>query len=69
MENKNMIATLIKYLAIITYCGGVVLFFVGLSSDAGDQGLIAIIAAFVSGSILLGFSEIIRLLHEINKKR
>lgn len=69
MDNKNIIATLIKFLAIITYCGGVVLFFMGLSSDAGDQGLIAIIAAFISGSMLLGFSEIVRLLHEINEKR
>ena len=68
MENKNIVAALIKYLAIITYCCGVVLFFVGLSNDAVGQGFIAIIAAFISGSMLLGFSEIIRLLHEINGK-
>lgn len=33
-----------------------------------NYGLAVMLGAFVSGTMLLGFSEIIRLLHEINQK-
>jgi hypothetical protein len=68
MEAKNTVGTLIKVLAIITYCCGAFLFFVGAYNDVIGDGVIALIAGFLSGTMLLGFSEIIRLLHGIKQK-
>jgi len=41
---------------------------VGASNGVIDDGIIALIAGFLSGTVLLGFSEIIRLLHGIQQK-
>ena len=69
---KNRVAFILKAMAVITYvcafiCG------IAFGSDRGDFYFgIAIIywaAGFISGSMMLGFSEIIRLLHEINQKK
>ena len=68
MEAKKPVATLIRVLAIITYCCGAFLFLVGASNGVIDDGIISLIAGFLSGTVLLGFSEIIRLLHGIQQK-
>ncbi len=68
MNEKSTIATLIRALAIITYGCGVFLFFVGAYNDSIGEGIILALAGLLSGTMLLGFSEIIRLLHEINQK-
>ena len=68
MEAKNAVGTLIKVLAIITYCCGAFLFLVGAYNGAIGDGVLALMAGFLSGTMLLGFSEIIRLLHDIRQK-
>ena len=49
-------------------CGGIILFTMMDSIGRTNYGLAVMLGAFVSGTMLLGFSEIIRLLHEINQK-
>ena len=68
METKNTVATLIKVLAIIAYCGGAFLFLVGAIEGFWNTAVIGVAAGFVSGTMLLGFSEIIRLLHGVHQK-
>lgn len=66
---SNGVAGAIKAIAVLVYIGG---FFLGLSlSDVFSTGglLIGVIIGFCSGTMLLGFAEIIRLLHEINQKK
>jgi hypothetical protein len=61
MENK--IAQLLKVLAIIVFViGGLVSLLFMMRPDAM---LLAIFGTLVPGTLLLGFSEIIRLLHRI----
>ena len=64
---ENKIAKLLKIIANIVY---VAAFFVGLIRlFSGDGFVIPIwLGGFISGTVFLGFSEIIRLLHEINQK-
>ena len=51
---SNRVAEAIKVIAILVYIGGV---------------LIGLVSGFFYGTMLLGFAEIIRLLHEINQKK
>lgn len=69
----NSIAALLKVIAIITYVGA---FILGIALGRDNWGdfyfevaLIYWAVGFVSGSMFLGFSEIVRLLHEINQKK
>ena len=75
----NIVATLFKVFAVIIYLGS---FFIGLVVGNKTMGSYYYsqsfslgstmgiwLAGFVSGTIPLGFSEIIKLLHEINVKQ
>ncbi|WP_409848458.1 hypothetical protein [Anaerobacillus sp.] len=64
MENK--IARLLFVIGIITiFCGGMF----GLVLMIDDiSGLMFFISAVVSGVFVIGFSEVIKLLDEINRK-
>ena len=68
----NSVAGLLKVIAIITYVGAFILGIVFGKDNWGDfyfgVALIYWAAGFVSGSMFLGFAEIVRLLHEINQK-
>ena len=68
----NSVASLLKIIAIITYiCGficGIILGKDGWGDFYFGLALIYWVAGFVCGSMFLGFSEIIRLLHEISQK-
>ena len=66
---SNGVAGMLKSIAITTYILGLIAgLIVGFSSESVTP-LIAIWgSAFISGTIFLGFGEIIRLLHEINNK-
>ena len=55
-------------IAILVYIGGA-LVGVGLVGYSTAGLLIGLVSGFFSGTMLLGFSEIIRLLHEINQKK
>lgn len=65
--SKNNVATGIKIIAIIIYIIG---FFAGLVF-IGDEFIISVwywIGSLITGTFILGFSEVIKLLHEINNK-
>jgi hypothetical protein len=65
----NTVAFTLKLIGIVVYIvGGITaMFFLG---NGGPQvGLITIFSAFVSGTLFIGFSEIIKLLHSINDKQ
>ena len=67
--SSNFIAKVIKIIALVVYACGLI---VGIA--AGDETgrflitLLYWVAAALSGTMMLGFSEVIRLLHEINSK-
>ena len=73
---SNGVATAIKVIAVLVYLGGVIAGFAlsYYSSPYGGSGLsvglllICLASSFFVGTMLLGFAEIIRLLHEINQK-
>ena len=64
-ESNNTIATLLKVLAIIIYVCG---FLAGIVTSVWSLMFLYWFAAFFSGSLLLGFSEVIRLLDLIAMK-
>lgn len=65
----NVIATVLFVIGIIIYLAG---FVAGImmfrEEDTVWMGFVYWIGAFISGSIFVGFSEVIKLLHEINNK-
>ena len=69
---SNTIATIIFSIAIIVYVAG---FIAGIAFGALYDDFNAVpmfitwISAFISGSVFLGFAEIIKLLHSINNKK
>ena len=69
---KNPVVSLLKTIATIAYLVGFIggLFCGTLLGDGFHFGfaLIYWTAGFIAGSMLLGFAEIVRLLHEINQK-
>ncbi len=74
-EQNNKIATALTYIGVIIYCGGAILGLVygNESTDYGTEFVFAIaikywITAFISGTVFLGFAEIIKLLEEIKNK-
>lgn len=71
-SGSNGVATLIRAIAILTYIGAFILG-IGLGRDLrGDFSFFAALlywgVGFVSGSMLLGFAEIIQLLQDIKNK-
>ena len=66
-ESKNGVATTLKVIAIIVYC---VFALVGLISRVANfaVGLGVMFGGFISGSLFLGFGEIIKLLQQIYDK-
>lgn len=67
--SSNIVEKAIKIIALVVYVCGLI---VGIA--AGDETgrflitLLYWVAAALSGTLMLGFSEVIRLLHEINSK-
>ena len=66
-NTKNGVAEAVKAIAILVYIAGALMGVV-LADYAPAGLLIGLLTGFFSGTMLLGFSEIIRLLHEINQK-
>ena len=70
VTEKTMIAKALRIIAIAIYIVG---FIGGGLAGPVTESFAAIllvwISAAVSGTLMLGFSEVIRLLHEINTKR
>ena len=67
--SSNFIAKVIKIIAIVIYvCGFFAGIMVGLQVESFLITLLYWVAAALSGTMMLGFSEVIRLLHEINSK-
>ncbi len=64
---SNAVAGALKAISVITYICGILAGLILLGDDV-FSGLILIISGFISGSMFLGFAEIIKLLHEINEK-
>lgn len=62
---KNGISTMLTVIACLIYFGGL---FFGFAFEEFLGVLICWISSFISGSIMLGFSQIIKLLHSINEK-
>ena len=70
MPGKNMVAQMLKGCAVVIYLFAAVTgIFHALNSGALSFLLRDWVIGFVAGTLLLGFSEIIRLLHEINQKK
>ena len=66
--SSNFIAKAIMIIAIVIYvCGFIAGIMVGQQVESFLTILLYWVAA-LSGSLMLGFSEVIRLLHEINQK-
>lgn len=65
---SNRVAEAIKVIAILVYIGGA-LVGVSLAGYSMVGLLIGLVSGFFYGTMLLGFAEIIRLLHEINQKK
>lgn len=71
-NESNTIANIIFSIAIIVYVAGFIagIAFGSLYDDFNAVPMfITWISAFISGSIFLGFAEIIKLLHSINNKK
>ena len=67
--SSNFIAKVIMVIAIVIYvCGFIAGIMVGQHVESFLTILLYWVAAALSGSLMLGFSEVIRLLHEINQK-
>lgn len=67
--SSNIVEKVIKIIAIVIYvCGFFAGIMVGLQVESFLTTLLYWVAAALSGTMMLGFSEVIRLLHEINSK-
>ena len=70
-NDKNPIATILKVIAVIVYIAGFIAsFFLGVDryGDVSAMVMVWWIVFFISGTIYLGFAEIIQLLEDIKKK-
>lgn len=67
---KNIIASTIKIISWLIYFSGIILlFYVDGWEDSAILMLTALLSIFISGTMILGFSEIIYLLTDIKKKK
>lgn len=62
-KSGNGVATLLKVLAILEYFGAFI-----LGCVSGDLAFLYWSAGLLAGSLLLGFAEVVKLLHKINLK-
>lgn len=70
-NDKNPIATILKVIAVIVYIAGFIAsFFLGVDryGDVSAMVMVWWIVFFISGTIYLGFAEIIKLLDAIKRK-
>jgi hypothetical protein len=67
-EGGNGVAAALKLIAFFLYVCAVLAFFILVSDGAVPVGLIVLVSGLISGTMFLGFSEIIRLLDVISKK-
>lgn len=70
-NDKNPIATILKVIAVIVYIAGFIAsFFLGVDRYGDISAMVMVwwIVFFISGTIYLGFAEIIQLLEDIKKK-
>lgn len=69
----NAVASMLKIIGIITYIAAFICGILASRAYFGEMILEVVlpywIVGMVLGSVLLGFSEIVRLLHEINQKK
>ena len=72
-SGSNGVASMLKVIAILTYIGGFIVGFILGKDYYGEfsfaSALIYWVAFWVSGSMVLGFSEIINLLQAIKSKK
>lgn len=67
---KNPVAQILKVCAVVIYLFAAVTGLIEASNSGGMYVLLRDCAiGFMAGTLLLGFGEIIRLLHEINQKK
>ena len=67
---KNPVAQVLKVCAVVIYLFAAVTGLIEASNSGGMHVLLRDCAiGFMAGTLLLGFAEIIRLLHEINQKK
>ena len=64
---KNTVAGVLKILAVLIFIGSFIAGIV-VGKEVAGMTLVYWIAGLFAGTMLLGFSEIVRLLHEINRK-
>ena len=70
-NSSNSIATILRVIAIIVYIAGFIAsFFLGVDSYGDISAMVMVwwIVFFISGTIYLGFAEIIQLLNDIKNK-
>lgn len=69
---KNVVAQMLKVCAVVLYVFAGITGFFDASNSGGMYMYVLLrdwVIGFLAGTLLLGFSEIIRLLHEINQKK
>ena len=66
---ENKIASILKVVAIIIYAYAFLIGAVIVATDGFLMTLALWFGGFAAGSMFLGLSEIVRLLHEINQKK
>lgn len=68
LPETNDIASVLTVIGLIVYLIGVIGFFVMLDADVVFSAFIILASAAISGTMLLGFAEIIKLLQSIKNK-
>lgn len=68
VNSTNGIATVLTVIGVIVYLIGFIGFFVMLDADVVFSAFIILASAAISGTMLLGFAEIIKLLQSIKNK-
>lgn len=69
---KNPVAQILKVCAVVIYLFAAVTGLIEASNSGGMYMYVLLrdcVIGFMAGTLLLGFAEIIRLLHEINQKK
>lgn len=68
-KSSNILATAIMIIGIVIYlCAFFAGIMLGQAAESFMTMLLFWVAGVLSGTLMLGFSEVIRLLHEINQK-
>ena len=67
-DRKNGIATLLTVIAIVLFLSGAFMSYVLFNDYSDEAGIYMAAATIISGSMFLGFAEIIKLLQQLNNK-